>query len=184
MFWKTVKEDYLLHRKTQNYLGFLALFNYRMGCYGAETRVRPWGWLLCKLHALGMPFCEGFCGVHLGRRTKVGANLHLIHSGGINIHDRAVLGDRVGIMQNVTIGQNVGDGVPVIGDDVFIGACASVLGGITVGNKARIAANSLVISDVPPGHLAIGVPAKTVPNLFAVPNVSAEGKAKQQAAAE
>jgi serine O-acetyltransferase len=54
----------------------------------------------------------------------------------------------------------MGPEAPVIGDDVFIGCNASVLGGVTIGAGARIADNSLVISDVPPGAIAIGVPAR------------------------
>jgi serine O-acetyltransferase len=58
-------------------------------------------------------------------------------------------------------------GVPKIGNDVFIGTGAAVLGPITIGDGARIAANSLVIADVPPGMLAMGVPAKNYPIDFA-----------------
>jgi serine O-acetyltransferase len=56
-------------------------------------------------------------------------------------------------------------GVPRFGDGVFIGCHATVLGEITVGDGARIAANSLVVSDVPAGALAMGVPARIYPNM-------------------
>ncbi len=58
---------------------------------------------------------------------------------------------------------NTDGGVPTIGDDVFIGAGAVVLGAIHIGQGARIAANSLVLTDVPAGAMAIGVPAKIYP---------------------
>jgi serine O-acetyltransferase len=76
-----------------------------------------------------------------------------------------VIGDRCGIMHNVTIGTNMTEGVPVIGDDVFIGVGACILGDITIGDRVRISANSLVTTDVPPDSIAIGVPAKILPSL-------------------
>src|SRR5580658_4642008 len=107
---------------------------------------------------------EGQTGVLIERETVIGKKLHIIHAQGINIHPECVIGDRVGIMHGVTLGANMGPGVPVIGNDVFIGCFASVLGKVTVGDGARIAANSLVISDVPAGAVAMGVPARVIPN--------------------
>jgi serine acetyltransferase len=66
-------------------------------------------------------------------------------------------------MHNVTVGTNMVGGAPTIGNDVFIGCGAAVLGEITIGDGVRIAANSLVIGDVPAGALAMGVPARVYP---------------------
>jgi serine O-acetyltransferase len=63
-------------------------------------------------------------------------------------------------MHNVTIGTNMGAGAPVIGDDVFIGVNATVLGPIRVGDRVRIAANTAVTTDVPDDSIAVGSPAK------------------------
>src|SRR5262249_1375442 len=105
---------------------------------------------------------EVLCGVFLPRSARIGPEFHIIHCGGVSIHPDSVIGDRVGLMHNVTIGTNMGPGVPPICNHVFIGCGASVLGGIPVGNGARIAANSLVITDVPEGAVAVGVPAKMI----------------------
>jgi len=67
------------------------------------------------------------------------------------------------VMHNVTIGTNMTGGAPRIGNDVFIGCGATILGEITIGDGVRIASNSLVISDVPAGAMAMGVPAKVYP---------------------
>jgi serine O-acetyltransferase len=114
------------------------------------------------------PLVQHFTGIDLDRNTQVGRGLHIVHGGMVHIHPRTVIGDRVGIMHGVTLGTNMGDGAPVVGSDVFIGCHASVLGGVKIGDGARIAANSLVISDVPPGAVAIGVPARVGPDSSAL----------------
>jgi serine O-acetyltransferase len=95
--------------------------------------------------------------------VKVGERLHLIHAMSVSIAPGVRIGDRVGIMHDVTIGpSHERAGVPKIGNDVFIGVGAAILGPVNVGDGAMIAANSLVISDVPAGAFAVGVPAKVV----------------------
>lgn len=82
---------------------------------------------------------------------------------GIVIHARAVIGDRVHISPNVTIGGRSGKrDVPVVGDDVQIGAGAKVLGPVIIGNGAKIGANAVVLIDVPERATAVGVPASIV----------------------
>lgn len=115
---------------------------------------------LYGLLSLGV-FVTTNCTVH--REAQLGDGCHIVHAGGIRIHPAAVLGARVGLMHDVTIGTNMDrDGAPTIGDDVFIGAGAKLLGPINVGAGARIAANSVVLCDVPAGTTAIGVPARIV----------------------
>jgi serine O-acetyltransferase len=103
-------------------------------------------------------------GTRLHRETQVGEGLHFIHSGNVKIHPEAVLGARVGIMHDVTIGLRHGmDGAPQIGDDVLIGAGAKILGPVRIGDRAVIAANSLVITDIAADVTAMGVPARALP---------------------
>jgi len=100
--------------------------------------------------------------ISLPPSVKVGRDVLFGYSGlGIVVHARAVIGDRVKIGQNVTIGGRSGSqAVPVIEDDVEIGAGACVLGAIRLGRGARIGANAVVLQDVPPGAVAVGVPAR------------------------
>jgi serine O-acetyltransferase len=81
------------------------------------------------------------------------------------IHPDVVIGDRCGVMHNVTIGMNMTGGVPRIGDDVFIGVNATVLGSITIGDRVRIGANTAVATNVPSDSVVIGSPAKIYPRL-------------------
>lgn len=94
----------------------------------------------------------------------IGRGVTLGYGGlGIVIHARAVIGDRVVVSPNVTIGGAAEKWeVPVVGDDVLIGAGAKILGGVRIGNRAKIGANAVVLSDVPEGATAVGVPARIV----------------------
>ena len=102
------------------------------------------------------------CRIVIPREAKIGKDFHIIHTGNILIHPDTVIGDRCGILHDVTIGTNMKPGAPTIGNDVFIGVGAKVLGEITIGNGATIAANTLVTKNIPPGETAIGVPARIV----------------------
>jgi serine O-acetyltransferase len=152
--------DYVRHgRRTRN-LAFWAIATYRFGNY-ANTLSPTMRWVGGKVYGVMSLWVELSSGIMLNREARVGRDLHLVHSGNIKIHPSAVIGDRVGIMHDVTLGTaGDRDGAPIVGDDVFIGAGAKVLGPIRIGDRARIAANSLVISDVPADATAIGVPAK------------------------
>lgn len=82
---------------------------------------------------------------------------------GVVIHKNAIIGDDCTIGQNVTIGRNPGDArVPRLGDRVYVGAGAVIVGEIEIGNDARIGANSVVLVSVPAGALAVGVPARII----------------------
>lgn len=86
----------------------------------------------------------------------------LPHPVGVVISSDSPIGENVSILQNVTIGGN-GDGIaPRISDDVTIHSGAKVVGDIDIGEGAVIGANSVVLSDVPPGATVVGAPARVV----------------------
>ncbi|HWE54369.1 MAG TPA: DapH/DapD/GlmU-related protein [Acidimicrobiales bacterium] len=92
--------------------------------------------------------------------TPIGPGLFLSHGQG-TILSAERIGANLQVHQGVTVGWDYrGDRRPIIGDDVFIGAGAKVLGAITVGDGARIGANAVVVSDVPAGATAVGIPAR------------------------
>lgn len=74
------------------------------------------------------------------------------HGTGVVIGETAVIGDRVSILQGVTLGgtgKDTGDRHPKIGDGALLGACVTILGNIRIGTGAMVAAGSLVLNDVP-----------------------------------
>ncbi|MCC7074838.1 MAG: serine acetyltransferase [Deltaproteobacteria bacterium] len=158
--WSDIKKDYVRHGSSARNFAFWAVANYRYGRWASELPAplrAPAG----KVYGLGLMLVEITSGILLNRETTIGEDFHLVHSGNTKIHPRSVIGDRVGIMQDVTLGTTVErNGAPIIGNDVFIGAGAKILGNVRIGDRARIAANSLVITDVPPDTTAIGVPAR------------------------
>lgn len=159
---KEVMSDYRRSSGSLRSAAFWALANYRFGRWAGQL---PLGFRSVggKIYGAMSFALDMTYGISLFRETTIGDGLHLVHGWNIKIHPKAVIGDRVGIMHDVTVGTTPDDGgVPVIGNDVFIGCGARILGSVTIGDRARIAANSLVITDVPPDTTAIGVPAKIV----------------------
>ncbi|MAQ30842.1 MAG: serine O-acetyltransferase [Erythrobacter sp.] len=96
--------------------------------------------------------------------ATIGGGFYLPHPFAIVIGDGAVIGRNVSIYQNVTIGQRNADNAAMarIEDNVYIGAGAVILGGVTVGAGAIIGANAVVLQDVPAGARAVGNPARIV----------------------
>ena len=97
--------------------------------------------------------------------ARIGKGLMLDHATGIVIGETATVGDNCSFLHAVTLGgsgKQTGDRHPKIGSCVLIGAGAKVLGNIHVGNSSRIAAGSVVLTDVPPHVTVAGVPARVV----------------------
>ena len=124
-------------------------------------RFRTW----CnKKHIRGFPFIiqrllSLFYGLEIAVSQEIGGGLYIAHPYGTVIMPTRI-GKNCSIVHNVTIGLRNESDFPCIGDNVFIGAGARVLGGIVVGDGAKIGANAVVITNVPPGATMVGVPAR------------------------
>lgn len=97
--------------------------------------------------------------------APIGRGAFFDHGTGIVIGETAVVGDDVSLLQGVTLGgtsAEPGDRHPKIGRGVLIGAGATVIGPITIGDYAKIAAGAVVLQPVPSGCTAVGVPAKLI----------------------
>lgn len=107
---------------------------------------------------------ETLTGCSFTKAVEIGPGLRIHHFGGIFIHSGVKIGRHCTLRQGVTIGNREEDGpVPVVGDHVEFGAYAQVLGGIRIGDGAKIGAMSVVLQDVPPGATAVGIPARILP---------------------
>jgi serine O-acetyltransferase len=109
-------------------------------------------------------FCEVFMEMCIDPHASIGEGLYIGHIGGVHINPQAVLGKNCDIAHRVTIGTSAmgRQGAPLLGDDVYIGTGATLVGKIRVGNGAKIASNTLVMSNVPEGATVMGVPGRII----------------------
>ena len=113
-----------------------------------------------------------FTGIEIHPGAKIGKNLFIDHGMGVVVGETSEIGDNVTIYHNVTLGgsspsidserQRHEKRHPTIGNDVVIGSGAQIIGPIKVGNNARIAANAVVVKDVPENATMVGIPARAV----------------------
>ena len=104
-------------------------------------------------------------GIEIHPGAKIGKRLVIDHGMGIVIGETAEVGDDCLIYHGVTLGgtgKDSGKRHPTIGNNVLIGTGAKVLGPFTVGDNSRIAANSVVLKEIPPDSTAVGIPARVV----------------------
>lgn len=110
-------------------------------------------------------------GYQIPNRTKIGKGLHIAHSGTIVINPKAVIGEFCNLNPNIVIGQtNRGksEGVPTIGDYVWIGANAVIVGNNSIGNNVLIAPLTYVNFDLPDNSLVLVNPGRIIPREDAV----------------
>jgi len=97
--------------------------------------------------------------VEISKDAHLGEGVNLLHTGGVIIGGDSRIGARTLLLGSITIGNLDNKGYPRIGEDVIVGAGARILGPVTIGRGAKIGANAVVVSDVPEGATAVGVPA-------------------------
>jgi serine O-acetyltransferase len=138
--------------------GLHAVWNHRQSHFlwsiGLKTLSRMWAYA-----------GRAVTGVEIHPAAKIGRRLVIDHGMGVVIGETAIIGDDVLIYHGVTLGSRTGETGkrhPTLGNNVVIGAQATVLGNITIGDGASIGAASVVTRDVSTGTTVVGNPAKTV----------------------
>jgi serine O-acetyltransferase len=101
-------------------------------------------------------------GVEIGRNVRLGRGVYFVHPIGVVIGGDSRLGDRVKLLGGNTVGTAKDDGYPSLEEDVVLGVGARVLGPIRVGARSMIGANAVVLADVPPDSIAVGLPARVI----------------------
>lgn len=141
-----------------------AICVYRIGQWCRVRRNTLLRRVLIILHLPLYSIITLLTGIQLPRSAKIGGGLKIWHFGCVVVNPDVVIGENCSLRQGVTIGTRTGDhDVPILGDNVDIGAGAKILGSISIGDNVKIGANAVVIKDVPASHLAVGVPARIVP---------------------
>jgi serine O-acetyltransferase len=98
--------------------------------------------------------------INLDKGAKIGPGMLIPHVGPIQVYPYATIGADCAIHHTCTVGAGAEPGGPVIGDHVMMGCHSCVLGPVTVGDDAKVGAGAVVVSDIPAGCTAVGVPAK------------------------
>lgn len=114
--------------------------------------------------------------IHPG--ASIGRRFFIDHGAGVVIGETAVVGDDVTLYHGVTLGGTTwtpGKRHPTLGDGVVVGAGAKILGPITIGQRARVAANSVVIDNVPDAATVVGIPGRVVVRRPSAPEATKAG---------
>ena len=106
-----------------------------------------------------------FTGIEIHPGATIGRGLFIDHGSGVVIGETTVIGDNCTIYQGVTLGgtgKETGKRHPTLGNNVMVGSGAKILGPFRVGDNCRIAANAVVLEEIPDNCTAVGVPARVV----------------------
>ncbi len=128
----------------------------------AKSKRRSIPWMFYSFMVKRYKYKFGF---QIPTSTRIGEGLYIGHFGTLVVNAKAVIGKNCNLAHGVTIGQaNRGKnkGVPVIGDNVWIGTGAVIVGNITVGNNVLVAPNAYVNTDVPDHSIVLGNPSKII----------------------
>ena len=146
--------------------GLWALFVYRTGNKIYQSTLPKFiKSFLLLFWVLWQKWIEILTGISIPYSVTIGPSFYIGHFGGIILNANTVIGADCNISQGVTIGvsgRGEKRGVPVIGDRVYMGANATIVGKITVGDDSVIGGNSLVVESVPEKSTVVGVPAVVI----------------------
>ena len=140
------------------YSGFHAVAAYRVAHF-----LHMKGWILPARFI--SQSAKLLTGIEIHPAAKIGKGLFIDHGSSVVIGETAEIGDNCTLYQGVTLGgtgKDVGKRHPTLGNNVLVGAGAKILGPFRVGDNVKIAANAVVLSEVPDNCTAVGIPARVV----------------------
>jgi serine acetyltransferase len=163
--WAQIREDWAAHDRDWTRPGFRAVAVSRLGRLQQDSPSRVVRRIVRVVYRRLHRRIRNCYGIELPWTVTLGRRPVFEHQSGIVVHGYAELGDDCVIRQGVTIGNRYKErpfDAPRLGARVDVGAGAQILGMVSIGDDARIGANAVVLSDIPAGATAVGVPAVIV----------------------
>jgi len=158
-FWRADRKRYEA-RAWLTQPSYWAVMVYRFGRW-TKTAHHPFRFPAHAAYYLAYSVVRLATGIDIPRGVTCGPGLLIHHFGGIIVNPSSTIGSNLTLRQGVTIGTKQDHGpVPVIGDDVIVGAYAQILGAVRVGDGSVIGAMSVVLTDVAAGSVVAGIPAR------------------------
>lgn len=146
--------------------GTSAMILYRLMQGSREAGLVPLEYFFSKFNSL-------LNGCVIGRGAEFGPGFVIGHAMGVVINGKVRGGSHVYLEHGVTLGDSGAGGCPVLGDRVYVGCGATVVGAIAVGSGARVGSNAVVVHDVAPDTTVVGIPARPVARRGGVGSVAA-----------
>lgn len=140
------------------YSGLHAMFYYRIAHFFFKIHLK-------FIARMVSQFAKFATGIEIHPGATIGKGLFIDHGTGVVIGETAIIGDDCTLYQGVTLGgtgKDKGKRHPTLGDNVLVGAGAKVLGPFRIGDNVKIAANAVVLEEIPDDCTAVGVPARIV----------------------
>ncbi|AFY77766.1 putative glycosyltransferase [Pleurocapsa sp. PCC 7327] len=163
--WEQIKEDWIAHGRDWTKPGFRAVAVHRFGNWRMKIEPKLLRAPFSVFYRFLYRTVRNCYGIDLPYTVKLGRRVIIEHQHCIIIHGNCVIGDDCIIRQGVTLGNSHLDRpleAPKLGARVNVGAGAKLLGHIIIGDDVNIGANAVVLSDIPAGKTAVGIPAKIV----------------------
>jgi serine O-acetyltransferase len=164
-FFEQVREDWIAHDRDWTKPGFRAVFTHRFGVWRMSIKSKLFRAPFSLLYRMMYRKARNTYGIELPYTVKLGRRVIFEHQGCIVIHGNCVIDDDSIIRQGVTLGLrylNKPFDAPCLGRRVNVGAGAKLFGNICIGDDVNIGANAVVLSDIPSGCTAVGIPAKII----------------------
>ncbi|WP_088243478.1 serine O-acetyltransferase [Calothrix rhizosoleniae] len=163
--WQQIKEDWIAHGCDWTKPGFRAVAVHRFGAWRMKIEPKilraPFSILYRALYRK----IRNTYGIELPYTVELGRRVVIEHQGAIVIHGNCTIGDDCIIRQGVTLGNRYLErplDAPKLGTGVNVGAGAKIFGDISIGDRANIGANAVVLINIPSGRTAVGIPAKVI----------------------
>ncbi|UCD33766.1 MAG: glycosyltransferase [Desulfobacterales bacterium] len=162
--FENIRQDLKAHKNDWSCQGFWAMVVYRFGRWRYTIKNSLIRKPFSFLYKIFYKIIQILTGIELPCEVEIGKNFRIDHFGDIIISGFASFGDNCVVRNGVTVGLRRVDKpvAPKLGNNVDIGAGAKILGGITIGDNVAIGANAVVLKDVPPNSIAVGIPARII----------------------